>query len=281
MYRMSTFISVIMLLLASIGEVHSQSLDCFSGSITTKGEVVETAMLNTPALIVFWSTRCSPCLKELPVMNQFARLNPKMNFIWVSSENEDAVLRSTDSSTNMKFINDADSTIWKKFNPTGWGVGFAFSAAGDMLWHGYTSEITEEMLSAITEGRSIERKKYRFGIEYLMVNEVGFGDYVFSIIDHEDGEEWRLKNKPMSSLISVLVHAIYGQVEIIELGAERASTPIKLSVRFRFDKGERASSFLKFLKMLCGGYDIQLTVGESREDGLKTIVVIDYTKYSG
>jgi len=215
-------------------------------------------------------------------MNQFAGMNLKINFIWVSSENEDKVLRYTDSLTNVKFINDIDSTIWNEFKPTGWGVGFAFSAAGDMLWHGYTSEITEEILSAIGEGRSIERKNYRFGIEYSMVNVVGFGNSEASVINHEDGDEWRLNNKPLSSLIRVLVNTIYGQnVEILELGAERANTPIKLSVRFRFDKGERASSYLRFLKMLCGGYDIQLTVGESREDGIKTVVVIDYTKYSG
>jgi hypothetical protein len=215
-------------------------------------------------------------------MDAIAKSNPEISFIWISAEDENKISEYTDSLTYLRFVNDKDSVIWKEFNPTGWGIGYAFGDNGNLLWHGYTSELTDEILSSVLSGSRVERKSYTFGVEYTVAHKVGFGEYSTSVIPHEDGQEWRFENKPITSLIGMLVRGIYGNdVKIISLGAERAATPISFSVRFHYAEGEWKSTFRRFLNMLCGGYNIQMSFGDDREEGLTNVVVIDYTGYSG
>ena len=69
-------------------------------------------------------------------------------------------------------------------------------------------------------------------------------------------------------------------IRIVTLHEERAATPVSLRVRFRCAREDRREAHARLLKMLCAGYDIGLTVGETREHGLQPAVLIDYGKFS-
>lgn len=271
----------ILFILAPITPALAQSLNILEGKRTVKDAPLELTGGSRASLIAFWSTHCSPCIKELPVMNQFAGKRPKLAFVWVNALKDEDVSRFADSLTNISFVYDPDSLIWKDFGPNLWGEVFAFSATGEQIWHGSTYEITEEILSAIEQGISPERKKHRFAMEYSVQNDGGYGDSEFSAITHDDGEELRVKNNTFAALLKTLAKMAYGgNVRIVTLHEERAASPVILRVRFRCAYEDRREARARLLKMLCAGYDVGLTVGESRDNGLEKVVVMDYGKFS-
>jgi hypothetical protein len=269
------------IVLAPLTHARAQSLDILEGKRTVKGVPVELTGGIRSSLIAFWSTRCSPCIKDIGVMNQLAGKRPNLTFVWVNALKDEDVSGFADSLENISFVYDPDSLIWKEFGPKLWGEVFSFSPAGELLWHGSTYEITEEILSSIEQGVVTERKKHRFAMEYSVQNDVGYGDSEFSAIPHDDGEELRLKHNTFSDLIKTLVNGAFGNdIRIVTLYEERAATPVSLRVRFRCAREDRREARARLLKMLCAGYDIGLTVGETREHGLQPVVLIDYGKFS-
>lgn len=272
---------IIALVCAMRDPAPAQSLDIFQGKRTVKDVPIELAGRGTSSLIAFWSTHCSPCVGDLPVMNHFAGKRKNLAFVWVSALKDEDVTDFADSLTNISFIHDPDSVIWNEFDPKLWGEVFAFSAAGELIWHGSTYEITEGILSSIEQGIAPERKKHRFSMEYSVQNDVGYGESEFTAIPHDDGEELRVKNKSLSALLRTLARGAYGNdVQIVSLHEERAMAPVSLRVRFRCAREERSEARARLLKMLCAGYDIGLTIGETRDHGLQQVVVLDFGKFS-
>lgn len=259
----------------------AQSLDVLDGKRTVKGVPVELKGGDRASLIAFWSTRCSPCIKELPVMNQFAGKRPKISFVWVNALKDEDVTCFAGSLMNISFVHDPDSLIWKDFDPKIWGEVFAFSAAGKLLWHGSTYEITEEILSSIEQGIAPKRKKHRFAVEYSVQNDVGYGGGEYSVEPHDDGEELLVKKHSFASLLEMLAQMAYGgDVRVVALHEARAAAPVTLRVRYRCAREERREARARLLKMLCAGYDVGLTVSESRDNGMQKEVVLDYGEFS-
>ncbi|MCB2204134.1 hypothetical protein KQI65_05245 [bacterium] len=233
--------------------------------------------------MVFWSTHCSPCLKELRRMNMLAQEHPEISFVWVSGQDDEKKIgKLADTLTAIHFIHDPDSTVWHEFNPESWGVAYAFDKSGTQFLKGYSSEITDGNINSIAMEKSITRRHSRIGYQFNFDTEVGFGAHEFSYIPHDNGEEVQLTNKSATSLVNYLLTSLYGnKVEIVERNEANASTPVKMiRLRLRYDEEQKKAAFERFLKMFCAGYGIVLDL-EKSADGEVQKVIVDYSGYSG
>ena len=97
-------------------------------------------------------------------------------------------------------------------------------------------------------------------------NDVGYGGGEYSVEQHDDGEELLVKKHSFASLLEMLAQMAYGgDVRVVALHEARAAAPVSLRVRYRCAREERREARARLLKMLCAGYEVGLTVSESRD----------------
>ncbi|HYO00660.1 MAG TPA: protein disulfide oxidoreductase [Mycobacterium sp.] len=90
----------------------------FSGT-TISGATFDGASLQgKPAVLWFWTPWCPFCNAEAPSVSSVAAANPKVTFVGVAARSHVAVMQGFVSKYNLNFtnINDADGSIWARYN---------------------------------------------------------------------------------------------------------------------------------------------------------------------
>ena len=80
-----------------------------------------------PAVLWFWTPWCPFCNQEAPNVSAVAAANPKVTFVGVAARSDVAQMQSFVSKYNLNFtnLNDADGSIWAKFNVP-WQPAYVF-----------------------------------------------------------------------------------------------------------------------------------------------------------
>ncbi|MCH9666473.1 MAG: protein disulfide oxidoreductase [Actinomycetia bacterium] len=95
---------------------------------TIDGATFDGASLQgKPAVLWFWTPWCPFCNQEAPTVSQVAAANPMVTFVGVAARADVDQMRSFVSKYNLNFtnLNDADGSIWARFNVP-WQPAFVF-----------------------------------------------------------------------------------------------------------------------------------------------------------
>lgn len=99
----------------------------FSGTTLNGGTFNGTSLAGKPAVLWFWTPWCPICNAEAPNVAAVAAANPAVTFVGVAAKADVGALQNFVSKYKLTFttINDADGSIWAKFNVP-WQPAYVF-----------------------------------------------------------------------------------------------------------------------------------------------------------
>ncbi len=111
------------------------------GGATFNGSSLE----GKPAVLWFWTPWCPFCNQEAPSVSQVSAANPKVTFVGVAARSDVSAMQGFVSKYNLNFtnLNDADGSIWARFNVP-WQPAYVFLRADG------TSDFVNNPTSAIS-----------------------------------------------------------------------------------------------------------------------------------
>ncbi|MEZ0343064.1 protein disulfide oxidoreductase [Mycobacterium sp. pV006] len=102
----------------------------FTG-VTLSGAPFNGASLEgKPAVLWFWTPWCPFCNAEAESVSKVAAANPSVTFVGVAARSDVAAMQNFVSKYNLNFtnLNDADGSIWARFNVP-WQPAYVFFRA--------------------------------------------------------------------------------------------------------------------------------------------------------
>lgn len=99
----------------------------FTGTTLSGAGFNGASLQGKPAVLWFWTPWCPFCNQEAPNVSAVAAANPKVTFVGVAARSDVAQMQSFVSKYNLNFtnLNDADGSIWAKFNVP-WQPAYVF-----------------------------------------------------------------------------------------------------------------------------------------------------------
>lgn len=99
----------------------------FTGTTLSGGTFNGSSLQGKPAVLWFWTPWCPFCNQEAPSVAAVAAANPQVTFVGVATRADAAALQGFVSKYGLNFtnINDADGSIWAKFNVP-WQPAYVF-----------------------------------------------------------------------------------------------------------------------------------------------------------
>ncbi len=99
----------------------------FTGTTLSGAGFNGASLQGKPAVLWFWTAWCPFCNQEAPNVSAVAAANPKVTFVGVAARSDVAQMQSFVSKYNLNFtnLNDADGSIWAKFNVP-WQPAYVF-----------------------------------------------------------------------------------------------------------------------------------------------------------
>ena len=99
----------------------------FTGTTLSGGTFNGNTLQGKPAVLWFWTPWCPFCIQEAPSVAAVAAANPAVTFVGVATRADAAALQGFVSKYGLNFtnINDADGSIWAKFNVP-WQPAYVF-----------------------------------------------------------------------------------------------------------------------------------------------------------
>lgn len=122
----------------------------FTGTTLSGATFNGSSLQGKPAVMWFWTPWCPFCNAEAPTVSAVAAANPAVTFVGVSTRADVASMQGFVSKYNLNFtnLNDADGSIWAKFNVP-WQPAYVFlSADGSSSFvNNPTSAMSQQELS--------------------------------------------------------------------------------------------------------------------------------------
>ena len=102
----------------------------FTGTTLSGGTFNGSSLQGRPAVLWFWTPWCPFCNQEAPSVSAVAAANPGVTFVGISTRADVGAMSNFVSKYNLNFtnINDADGSIWAKFNVP-WQPAYVFLSA--------------------------------------------------------------------------------------------------------------------------------------------------------
>jgi thiol-disulfide isomerase/thioredoxin len=99
----------------------------FSGTTLSGAPFNGSSLEGKPAVLWFWTPWCPFCNAEAPSVSAVAAANPGVTFVGVSTRADVAAMQGFVSKYNLNFtnLNDADGSIWARFNVP-WQPAYVF-----------------------------------------------------------------------------------------------------------------------------------------------------------
>ncbi len=99
----------------------------FSGTTLGGGTFDGNSLVGKPAVLWFWTPWCPFCNQEAPSVAAVASANPAVTFVGVATRADNAALQNFVARYGLNFtnINDADGSIWARFNVP-WQPAYVF-----------------------------------------------------------------------------------------------------------------------------------------------------------
>jgi thiol-disulfide isomerase/thioredoxin len=99
----------------------------FTGTTLSGAPFSGSSLEGKPAVLWFWTPWCPFCNAEAPSVSAVAAANPGVTFVGVSTRADVAAMQGFVSKYNLNFtnLNDADGSIWAKFNVP-WQPAYVF-----------------------------------------------------------------------------------------------------------------------------------------------------------
>lgn len=99
----------------------------FTGTTLSGATFNGASLAGKPAVLWFWTPWCPFCNQEAPTVAAVSAANPAVTFVGVAARADLSALQGFVSKYNLNFtnINDADGSIWAKFNVP-WQPAYVF-----------------------------------------------------------------------------------------------------------------------------------------------------------
>lgn len=99
----------------------------FTGTTLSGGTFNGASLQGKPAVLWFWTPWCPFCNQEAPSVAAVSAANPQVTFVGIATRAENSALQGFVSKYGLNFtnINDADGSIWAKFNVP-WQPAYVF-----------------------------------------------------------------------------------------------------------------------------------------------------------
>ena len=99
----------------------------FTGTTLSGGTFNGSSLEGKPAVLWFWTPWCPFCNQEAPNVAAVSAANPAVTFVGVATRADVPALQGFVSKYNLNFtnINDADGSIWARFNVP-WQPAYVF-----------------------------------------------------------------------------------------------------------------------------------------------------------
>lgn len=99
----------------------------FTGTTLSGGTFNGSSLQGKPAVLWFWTPWCPFCNAEAPSVSAVAAANPGVTFVGVSTRADVGSMQGFVDKYNLNFtnINDADGSIWARFNVP-WQPAYVF-----------------------------------------------------------------------------------------------------------------------------------------------------------
>ena len=90
----------------------------FTGTTLSGGTFNGASLQGRPAVLWFWTPWCPFCNQEAPSVAAVSAANPAVTFVGIATRADTSALQGFVSKYGLNFtnINDADGSIWAKFN---------------------------------------------------------------------------------------------------------------------------------------------------------------------
>ena len=124
----------------------------FTGTTLTGAPFNGASLQGKPAVLWFWTPWCPFCNAEAPSVSAVAAANPAVTFVGVSTRADVAAMQGFVSKYNLNFtnLNDADGSIWARFNVP-WQPAYVFLRADG------TSSFVNNPTSAMSQQELTDR----------------------------------------------------------------------------------------------------------------------------
>lgn len=121
-------------------------------ALLTDGDVSLAQFSGTPVVLNFWASWCTPCKKEMPVLQEFATENPDVRVVGVAVNDGESDSREFAQRRGIEFPLgvDGDGSVSADYGVTGLPVTVVIDGDGQVAttWFG---EITREELDLFAE----------------------------------------------------------------------------------------------------------------------------------
>ena len=99
----------------------------FTGTTLSGGTFNGSSLAGKPAVLWFWTPWCPFCNQEAPSVAAVSAANPGVTFVGIATRADNAALEGFVARYGLNFtnINDADGSIWAKFNVP-WQPAYVF-----------------------------------------------------------------------------------------------------------------------------------------------------------
>lgn len=99
----------------------------FTGTMLSGGTFSGSSLQGKPAVLWFWTPWCPFCNQEAPNVAAVSAANPGVTFVGIATRADNGALQGFVSKYGLNFtnINDADGSIWAKFNVP-WQPAYVF-----------------------------------------------------------------------------------------------------------------------------------------------------------
>jgi len=124
----------------------------FTGTTLSGGTFNGASLQGKPAVLWFWTPWCPFCNAEAPSVSAVAAANPAVTFVGISTRADVAAMQGFVSKYSLNFtnINDADGSIWARFNVP-WQPAYVFLNANG------TSSFVNNPTSAMSQQELTDR----------------------------------------------------------------------------------------------------------------------------
>jgi thiol-disulfide isomerase/thioredoxin len=102
----------------------------FTGTTLSGATFNGASLQGRPAVLWFWTPWCPFCNQEAPSVAAVSAANPAVTFVGIATRADNAALQGFVSKYGLNFtnLNDADGSIWAKFNVP-WQPAYVFLRA--------------------------------------------------------------------------------------------------------------------------------------------------------
>ena len=130
--RMMALVLAVMALTFGLGRPATASAADlnFTGTTLSGATFNGASLQGRPAVLWFWTPWCPFCNQEAPSVAAVSAANPAVTFVGIATRADNAALQGFVSKYGLNFtnLNDADGSIWAKFNVP-WQPAYVFLRA--------------------------------------------------------------------------------------------------------------------------------------------------------